>query len=311
MRTLVMTGGTRGLGQRAAELVLARGNWRVLLIGRHLPQSPELDGLGPDRLELVHADLSSLHEVSAACDAVLARLAGAPIHALALNAGIQAIQGDQASQDGFEAHFAVNHLAHVLIADRLAPHLERGGRIVITGSEVHDPEAFCLMGISRAEWQDPNDFADPARSQSHMQGNVDRGEARYSASKLCNVMHARALAGELPHLAVVSFNPSVVPGTGIARERNALQRYLWRTLAPALAPIVPGMRHVNTSGGDLAWLVCEAHLAPLSGSYIDGRRPDPGSAESRDPAKIARLMHVSRELLCSVLDAKTKKFVNA
>lgn len=310
MRTLVLTGGSRGLGLRALELILARGDWRVLLIARQRPQSEAIDRIGCERLEIIRADLSSLHEVDAACDAVLTRLAGEPIHAMALNAGIQAIQGDQASQDGFEAHFAVNHLAHVLIADRLAPHLVKGGRIVITGSEVHDPQAFCLMGIERAEWQDPYDFADPAKSQSHVPGNVDRGEARYSASKLCNVMHARALAREYPHLAVVSFNPSVVPGTGIARERNALQRYLWRTLAPALADIVPGMRHVNTSGGDLAWLVCEAYLAPLTGSYIDGRRPDPGSDESRDEGKIGRLMQTSRALIGGVV-GEHKKLVNA
>ena len=37
-----------------------------------------------------------------------------------------------------------------------------------------------------------------------MRGDANRGEARYCASKLCNVMHARALAEQYPNLACAS-----------------------------------------------------------------------------------------------------------
>ncbi len=297
MRTLVITGATRGLGLRTVELVLARPDWRIISLGRTPVTTPEIELHGKGRLDFISVDLADLRMVDAACDEVLKRLDGSHISALALNAGLQSNQPDHSSKDGIEIHFAVNHLAHVLIADRLAPSIEPGGHIVVTSSEVHDPEVFCLLGITRAAWQDPYDFANPVRSQDHIEGLVNRGESRYCASKLCNVMHARVLAKEYPALSAVSFNPSVVPGTGIARERNALQRYLWRTLAPALAPIVPGMRHVNQSAGDLAWLLCDADLKPTPGSYYDGRAPDPGSPDSRDPAKIARVMQVSRDLI--------------
>lgn len=299
MRTLVMTGGTRGIGRGAAEQVLARPDWRVLLLGRQASADPDL--MRHPRIELIEVDLADLHSVDRACGAVLARLAGERISALALNAGVQSVTGDRASVDGFEIHFAVNHLAHALIADRLAPYVQAGGRIVITASENHDPEAFCIMGISRATWADPYQFADPVRSQAHIPGVVDRGESRYSASKLCNVMHARALARDYPDLSIVSFNPSVVPGTALARERNALQRYLWRTLAPVLAPVIPGMRTLARSSSDLAWLILDADLETSSGGYYDGRVLQPGSKESRDGIKIDRLMVVTRELLGSVL----------
>lgn len=304
MRTLVITGATRGLGLRTVELVLARPDWRIISLGRAPVSTPEIELHGKGRLEFIAVDLADLHMVGAACDEVLKRLGGAPISSLALNAGLQSNLPDHASKDGFEIHFAVNHLAHVLIADRLAPSIEPDGRIVLTSSEVHDPEVFCLLGISRALWQDPRDFADPVRSQDHIEGLVNRGESRYSASKLCNVMHARVLAKEYPALTAVSFNPSVVPGTGIARERNALQRYLWRTLAPALAPLVPGMRHVNRSASDLAALLCDVSPKLITGSYYDGRQPDPGSPDSRDPAKIAHLMQVSRELISRAMGAE-------
>jgi NAD(P)-dependent dehydrogenase (short-subunit alcohol dehydrogenase family) len=300
-KTLVMTGGTRGIGRRAIEMLLEQPGWRVLLLARPSPEATDMAGYG-NRLAIIPADLADLRSVKEACAHVRSRLAGAPIDGMAFNAGIQALLGDQVSKDGFEISFAVNHLAHVLIADELAPSVGKGGRIVITASEVHDPEAFCLLGISRATWQDPLEFADVRRSQVHVPGRVDLGESRYSVSKLCNVMHARALAEEHPGIETVSFNPSVVPGTGIARDRNALQRYLWRTLMPFLAPVLPGVRHVETSGADLAWLIADADLRQRSGSYFDGRIACDGSPESRDPAKIARLMEASRALIVEAFE---------
>lgn len=302
MRTLVMTGGTRGLGLRTIEMVLARPDWRVILIGRNFVPSPEIERLGKGRVDFVHADLVDLASVNAACDAIIAKVGPGGIAALSLNAGVNSTIHADASRDGYEIHFAVNHLAHVLIADRLVPYIEAEGRVVITSSVTHDPEAFCLIGIERAQWQDPIIFADPHKSQDYVTtGDLDRGEARYSVSKLCNVMHARALAKAYPALSVVSFNPSVVPGTEIVRHRDALQKFLWRNVAPVLAPIIPGMRHINQSAGDLAWLLCEAYLKPASGSYFDGRRPVPGSKDSRDPEKIEQVMRISRELVARVV----------
>lgn len=303
MRTLVMTGGTRGLGLRTVEMVLARPDWRIILIGRNYVPSPEIERLGKDRVDFVHADLSSLASANAACDSIIAKVGPGGIAALSLNAGLNSTIHADASKDGYEIHFAVNHLAHVLIADRLVPYVEPEGRVVITSSVTHDPDAFCLIGIERAQWQDPYVFADPHKSQDYVtSGDLDRGEARYSVSKMCNVMHARALAKEYPGISVVSFNPSVVPGTEIVRHRDMLQKFLWRHVAPVLAPVVPGMRHINRSAGDLAWLLCDAYLKPATGSYFDGRRPVPGSKDSRSPEKIQQVMRISRELVAKVVE---------
>ena len=220
-----------------------------------------------------------------------------PIDALALNAGIQTVSGDLASADGLELAFAVNFLAHFLIVERLKGLLRPGGRIVMTSSEVHDPDVFCLMGIGRATWQDPLVLADPERSQEHVPSIVDRGEARYCASKLLNLMHARHLAQELPDIGVVAFNPSVVPGTEIGRDRNWLQQLGWKYIMPLLAPILPGARSLSQSASDLLWLVTEADARSLSGQYVDGRVPQPGSSESRDAVKIARAVEVAHTLL--------------
>ena len=91
-------------------------------------------------------------------------------------------------------------------------------------------------------------------------------------------MHVRHLAQELPDIGVVAFNPSVVPGTEIGRDRNWLQQLGWKYIMPALAPILPGRpQRSSRSASDLLWLVTEADARSLSGQYVDGRVPQPGS----------------------------------
>jgi NAD(P)-dependent dehydrogenase (short-subunit alcohol dehydrogenase family) len=299
-KCLVMTGGTSGIGRRALRTLLGeRPEWTVILLARSSLRVDELKALpgAAERLAIVDGDLASLASVDRACSEIARRLGPRPIDALALNAGIQMVTGDLASEDGLELAFAVNFLAHYLIVEHLKGLLRPGGRIVMTSSEVHDPDVFCLMGIGRATWQDPLMLADPERSQEHVPSVVDRGEARYCASKLLNLMHARHLAQELPGIGVVAFNPSVVPGTEIGRDRNWLQKLGWKYIMPVLAPILPGARSVSRSASDLLWLMTEADARALSGQYVDGRVPQAGSDESRDAVKIARTVEVGHDLL--------------
>lgn len=299
LRTLVMTGGTSGFGRRALEMILARPEWRVILLARRSERTEALKRTYADtgRLAIVEADLASLASISAAISEVETQLGGRAIDAMALNAGMQAVTGDQASADGIELTFAVNHLAHFLLADRLGPLMRDGGRTVFTASEVHDPDAFCLMGITRASWQPPEVLADVRLAQDQYEKPVDRGEARYCASKLLNMHTVRHLARSAARYSTIAFNPSVVPGTDIARDRNVMQILAWKYVMPAVAPILPGVRSVERSAGDLAWLLTEADARALSGCYVNGRKVEAGSADSRDPEKIAMTVAFTRRLL--------------
>jgi protochlorophyllide reductase len=299
-RILMMTGGTRGFGRRMVERVLAEyPNWRVILLARPSPPLAEIEAshIASGRLSVVNADLSSLASIAESIRDVGLLLQGQPIDAVVLNAGIQVVEGDRVSAEGLELTFAVNHLAHFLLADSLAPHIATGGRLIFTSSEVHDPEAFCLMGIARAIWQPPDALADNTRSQMHLPEGVERGEARYSASKLLNLMSARHFAATEPRFSTFAFNPSVVPGTDIARERNVFQILAWKYLLPTLAPILPGARSLSRTAGDLLWLVTQANAKALRGAYVDGRTVQPGSEESRDTRKISAVVAISRGLI--------------
>ena len=300
----VITGGTSGIGRSVVARLLADWqNHKITVIARPSPRSSQLRALpgASQRLSVVNGDLASLKSIAEACDQIQSMLGSDLIDVLALNAGVQVVRGDATSQDGLELSFAVNFLAHFLIVERLKGLVRPGGRIVFTSSEVHDPDAFCLMGITRATWQDPLVLADAERSQNHIASPVDRGEARYCASKLLILMYVRHLARALPDVGVLAFNPSVVPGTEIARDRHTLQQLGWKYVLPLLTPLLPGARSLKRSASDLLWLMTEAEGRCLSGHYVDGRVAQPGSAESREEAKIARVVEVGHSLLATIM----------
>jgi NAD(P)-dependent dehydrogenase (short-subunit alcohol dehydrogenase family) len=143
---------------------------------------------------------------------------------------------------------------------------------------VHNPDAFCLVGIGRATWQDPLELADPARSQANIIGIVERGEARYCASKLLNLMHVRHLARELPVIGVVAFNPSVVPGTDIGRAiATGCSSWAGSISCPSV-----GADPSRSAGWASQRAICfgfaDADAVCLSGQYVDGRVPRRGRA---------------------------------
>lgn len=300
----VMTGGTSGIGRGVVARLLADSrDRRIILLARPSPRVDHLRALSGanERLSVVEGDLASLRSVDRACAEVASIVGSEAIEVLGLNAAVQVVSGNASSADGLELSFAVNFLAHFLIVERLKGLLRPGGRIVITSSEVHDPDAFCLMGISRARWQDPLLLANPKRSQDHVPSPVDRGEARYCASKLLCLMYVRYLARVLPDIGVMAFNPSVVPGTEIGRDRNWLQQLAWKYVMPLLTPLLPGARSLNRSVSDLLWLLTEDDGRRLSGHYVDGRVVRSGSEDSRDQAKIARTIEVANTLLARAL----------
>jgi NAD(P)-dependent dehydrogenase (short-subunit alcohol dehydrogenase family) len=300
----VITGGTSGIGRGVvARLLAGSSDRRIILFARPSPRVDHLRALpgANERLSVVDGNLASLRSIDLACDEVASIVGSDPIEVLGMNAGVQVVRGNASSADGLELSFAVNFLAHFLIVERLKGLLRPGGRIVITSSEVHDPDAFCLMGIGRARWQDPLMLADPKRSQDHVPSTVNRGEARYCASKLLCLMYVRHLARVLPDIGVMAFNPSVVPGTEIGRDRNWLQQVGWKYVLPLLTPLLPGARSLNRSVSDLLWLLTEADGRRLSGHYVDGRVVRSGSEDSRDQVKIVRTIEVANSLLARAL----------
>jgi NAD(P)-dependent dehydrogenase (short-subunit alcohol dehydrogenase family) len=102
MRTIVMTGGTSGLGAITSERIADAPDTRLLLGAR---------GAAPDGIESLPLDLTTLASVRSFAASVIERLGGTEIDALVLNAGTLNLDVDGRTPDGFETTFAVNHLA--------------------------------------------------------------------------------------------------------------------------------------------------------------------------------------------------------
>lgn len=168
-QTAVVTGANGGLGLETAR-ALARHGATVVMAARN-PAKTEaavaaIEAETPGaKLDVVPLDLGSLESVRQAAATVLAR--HSRIDMLVNNAGLMALP-EQATADGFEMQFGVNHLGHFVWTARLFPAVAAAaGRIVTVTSTAHH------MGR-------PVDPANP-----HLHGRYGPWKA-YGQSKLAN-----------------------------------------------------------------------------------------------------------------------------
>ena len=207
---VLVTGATDGSG-RATAAELARRGATVLVHGRDAGRARAVAdevaaagaeaGAGPPpawAAEPFVADLARLAEVRALADAVRAR---APrLDVLVNNAGV-AFRDAQVrrSADGLELTVAVNHVAHFVLTAGVRPLLDAAARpgaparVVTVASELH--------ARGRLDPADPLGRARPPA-----------GGAAYAASKLANVLFARALARRADPARLVShaLHPGVI-----------------------------------------------------------------------------------------------------
>ena len=145
--TVLITGPTSGIGVHTAE-ALAGFAGRVVLAARSEEKAQSLIADIRTRVPSAHfsfipLELASLASVDACATSFLERQRSEgwpPLKVLILNAGVYTFTGRyEASEDGYERTFAVNHLAHFLLTMKLMPALEaaRPSRVVVVGSGSH------------------------------------------------------------------------------------------------------------------------------------------------------------------------------
>lgn len=133
-RTAVVTG-TGGLGLEVARALIGAGA-EVIVAGRNPAKGAQaLAAIGGGRFEAV--DLASLASIADFAERLAAQ--GAPIDLLVNNAGIMMPPQRQATEDGFERQFGVNHLGHFALTARLMPLLRKAqaARVVNVTSLAH------------------------------------------------------------------------------------------------------------------------------------------------------------------------------
>jgi len=280
MSTVVMTGATSGIGAVAARHIADRLGARILIgargSGHHVPAGAEFLPL----------DLASLASVRAFAEAVKRRLGEHALDMLVLNAGAQWPNVSHRSAEGFELAFAVNHLAHYLLARLLLPSMARGGRLIITTSDTHDPAVFPFA----PQALEPQAFAHPRKS------GFGSGMRAYAASKLCNLLTARSLAVNREArdrvVTVIAYNPSLTSGTQLSRAQPRLMVPILHGVMKVLSVLVSRFRanSVERAGEALAELTLGAVTPPpgrVYASLVGGEItfPNPSALARSDDAR--------------------------
>lgn len=281
-RVVVMTGATAGIGAHAVQHIAAQPGTRVIIGARGSGRT------APHGVEVIPFDLASLGSVRHFAAVVIAKLGDARIDALILNAGMQTSTNEKRSAEGYELTFAVNHLAHYLLARLLMPCLADHGRLVITTSETHDPAITPIA----PKTLDPQTLARPRK------GGFGTGIRAYSSSKLCNLLTAQSFAAldelKTRQITVIAFSPGLTPGTSLGRDSSRAGRVfvmlLMRTVFRVVGLFRPEyiMGTPERAGEALAEVALGTVTPPPGRIYIslvkgEPRFPDPSElARSRD-----------------------------
>lgn len=257
-KTIVITGGSSGIGGAAARMLRAQGA-AVAITGR----SPETLRLAREiGADAFLADFAKLREVRALADQLLAKYPR--IDVLANNVG-GLIATRQMTEDGHEKTLQVNHLGGFLLTLLLRERLEASGATVINTS-------------SGAHRWGRIDFDDLESERDYSPWRA------YGSAKMMNILHAAEINRRFRGVPGVSFHPGVV-ATGFAREGARMVRILYESTLRKLFMISP------EKGADtLVWLATSAPGRDwVPGEFYIKRKSSPTKPEAKDAELAKRL----------------------
>jgi NAD(P)-dependent dehydrogenase (short-subunit alcohol dehydrogenase family) len=272
-KTVVITGGTSGIGEVAA-LELAQMGARIVLVGRDKPRAQttlaRLRERGPGLAHTVHyADLTRLAEMKR----VAAQIAGAEprIDVLINNAGAM-FAARRVTEDGLERTFALNHMAYFVVTAGLRERLtaSAGARIVNTASDAHRGAMV--------------DF-------DNLQSEKGFGAMQaYGRSKLCNILFTRELARRLHGTGVTAncLHPGFVATRFGDQSGGLISHMVWLAKYFAIPP---------TEGAKtVVYLAASPEADGVSGKYFYKCRATTPSPAAEDDHAASALWERSVEL---------------
>ena len=274
MKTVVITGGTAGMGEALAQTFLDRGD-TVVIVGR----KPPADLPAGERAHVIRADLSLVGEI----ERVIAEIrAEHPVVDALVFAARHFNSARTETADGIEHTTAVFFLSRALLAEGLRDELGRAERpIILSLSGPGEPGA-------QVHWDD-----------LALERAYDGGAALEQAGRLAD-LHAVSFVERHPdaHTRYVLFHPGVVATTfsGSYDEAGTAQiETLKRTARPIAEAIKPILAVLDAPPN-----------APLS-AFAQGR-PLPTDVPELDPQDARRADDYARRLLHT---AVLRRFVQA
>ncbi|WP_143960436.1 SDR family NAD(P)-dependent oxidoreductase [Litoribacter populi] len=269
-KTIVITGGSSGIGAAAARELSGRGA-NVVITGRSDQTKQLAREIGCEYHLVDYADLNSVREFA---ENLLEK--HPKIDVLVNNVG--GVFADRmTTKEGNEMTFQVNHLAGFMLTLLLKERLEKSFAMVINTSSMAN-----VMGKIKLK-----DFQNE-KSYSSMKA--------YGRAKLMNILHAMEVVNRFQGVKAGSFHPGVV-STGFAREGGFFAKLFYNTPLKTLFMISP------EKGADtLIWMVTNPDKWK-TGEYYYKRKP--GKKNSQISDKLAWKLWERSEKLVNL--AMTKK----
>ncbi|KAJ5524014.1 hypothetical protein N7494_010664 [Penicillium frequentans] len=296
--TVIITGASGSMAIEAVQQLLHTHS-HLTVIGtvrnaNKCPKSPQLLRLESirrqypeSRLILENVDLNSLKDVRSFADRMSSKVTAGElpaISAIICNAFTWSLEhGQQFSSDHYESTFQVNHLAHYLLVLKLLPTMNRkSGRIIMLGSEIHDPQhhnPLSGMGASLPTDGNLEELIKPGPDPPGTE--YDMGWRRYANSKLANVMFMHSLNKRLQNdklssaITAIAMDPGAIVDSRAhqihRRFTNRLVFAMMRFLHPVLALFTHRFRTTTESARDLTALATDPKYQSVRG-YFDGQR---------------------------------------
>jgi NAD(P)-dependent dehydrogenase (short-subunit alcohol dehydrogenase family) len=269
MRTIVISGGTDGMGRALALGRAARGD-HVIAIGSNAGKGDRLLAEAPatGAIEFLQADLRTVAATKAAVAAITDSVP--VIDALALLANRQAPRRGE-TPEGLEATFALYYLGRYLLSHQLTPALSRSTAPVIIN--------VAGVGITKGSihWQD----LQLTREYGMVTAQLQAGRANDLLGVSYAAEHGATVRYVLYHPGFTrSGDLSVLPPATRAAIRAAA-RVFARPVEESVAPIHD--------------FIDNPPSVPLTA--IDRNKPVPLTLATLDPGDAARLAHVTTALL--------------
>jgi NAD(P)-dependent dehydrogenase (short-subunit alcohol dehydrogenase family) len=275
-KVVVITGGTSGIGQIAAERLAMLGA-RLVLIARERRRGEatlaRLKALAAGTAHSLHyADLARLAEAKRVGEEIAA--AEPRVDVLINNAGA-IFSRRHVTPDGLERTFALNHMSYFVLTRVLRDRLIAAApaRIINTASNAHRAGHL--------------DFGDLQSTKAYRPFRV------YGTTKLCNILFTRELARRLAGDGVTanSLSPGFV-ATRFGDEAGGL--YAFGTRIAKLFAKSP-----EAGAGTLVYLATSPEVATASGQFFHECRPGKPTAEAQDDAVAQRLWRESERIAAS------------
>ena len=208
-------------------IILSRCDKRSIETHKLLEREAESKYINLNNVEFRTADLADLKSVEEFADKFIKE--NQSIDTVILNAGLQ-YTGDKEmrfSKQGLELTFAVNHISHQFLIQKIFNLIERSEypRIVITSSEVHNPlTPGGRIGYS-ASLGDMNGLSSFDSYKTMVDGTNFNADKAYKDSKLCNVLFSRELNKRLNDRGIDIPIICWAPGLVIPRSNQGFFRY--------------------------------------------------------------------------------------